>query len=57
MVLWIFYESSGDNAPMFFVVAEQCLHTAKDFSASRTVLTQQEAGGAQEAGRGHNQDS
>lgn len=41
MVLWIFYENSGDNAPMFFIVAEQCLHTAKDFSASRTVLTQQ----------------
>lgn len=37
-VLWIFEENSGDNTPMFLVVAEKYLHRARDFSASWAPL-------------------
>lgn len=36
--------------------AEQCLHTAKDFSASHAAC-QQRFGSTQEAGKGQNHDS
>ena len=50
-VLWIFDENSGDNTPMFLVVAEQCLHRAKDFSASCAALPARRLEAHQELGR------
>ena len=52
-LFWIFFdENSGDNKPMVLVVAEQCLHRAKDFPGSARGWE-----GAQGAGRGHSKDS
>ena len=51
---WIQYEKNVDNTLMFSVVAEWFLYYVKDFSASDAS---KEAGGAQEVGKGTQQDS
>lgn len=48
-------ENSGDYTHPVLSVAEQCLHSIKPTSVSRS--TQPFSGGVQEAGRGHSQDS
>lgn len=55
-VFWVFDENNGDNTWMFLVVAKYHFHLVKDFFYLCCPASEG-AGGAQEAGRGHRQDS
>lgn len=57
VVFCILNENSGDDMPMFLVVAEQWLHSAKDIFVSSMLQCHKKAGGAQEDGRGQSQAS
>jgi len=56
-MLWICAENSVDNAEMFSLSLSSAYTESRAFLLLTPHPTSEQAGGAQEVGRGHSQDS